>query len=42
MLTLCRECFSSVSQMKIVASHTPEFLLKLWKVLHSHDHTAAK
>jgi hypothetical protein len=37
MLTLCRGCFAIVSQTKIVASHSPEFLRKLWTVLHSHD-----
>lgn len=35
MLTLCRGCFEIVSQANIVASHTPEFLFKLWRVLHS-------
>jgi len=37
MLTLCRACFAIVSQKKIVASRVPEFLRKLWRVLHSHD-----
>lgn len=37
MLTLCRECFAIVNQTKIVASHVPEFLRKLWAVLHSHE-----
>ncbi len=41
MLTLCRECFAIVSQTKIVASHAPEFLRKLWTVLHSHDPSPA-
>lgn len=37
MLTLCRGCFAIVSQTKIVASHAPEFLRKLWTILHSHE-----
>ncbi len=36
MLTLCRRCFAIVGETKIAASHTPEFLRKLWTVLHSH------
>lgn len=36
MLTLCRGCLTIVDQTKIVASHVPEFLRKLWTVLHSH------
>lgn len=34
MLTLCRECFVITNQKKIVATRTPEFLRKLWAVLH--------
>lgn len=34
MLTLCRECFGIANQ-KIVATRIPEFLRKLWAVLHS-------
>lgn len=36
MLTLCRGCFAIVNRTKIVTSHAPEFLRKLWMVLHSH------
>jgi hypothetical protein len=35
MLTLRRRCFAIVSETKIAASHTPEFLRKLWTVLHA-------
>lgn len=35
MLTLCRRCFAIVGKTKIAASHTPEFLRKLWTVLHA-------
>lgn len=35
MLTLCRRCFAIADEAKIVASHTPEFLQKLWRVLHA-------
>ncbi len=35
MLTLCRGCFAIVSETKLAACHTPEFLRKLWTVLHA-------
>jgi hypothetical protein len=35
MLILCRRCFAIVSETKIAASHTPEFLRKLWTVLYA-------
>ncbi|QHS50421.1 hypothetical protein [Edaphobacter sp. 12200R-103] len=37
MLTLCKNCFAIVNRRRIIASRTPEFLLKLWAVLHSRD-----
>jgi hypothetical protein len=35
MLTLCRGCFAIVDETKISATHTPDFLRKLWTILHA-------